>query len=234
MQLFYSPEITNGDHVLDKMDSRHCLTVLRKKEGDFINIVDGKGGFYNCQIIDANPKRCAFEIVQKESEFAKLPYQLHIAIAPTKSIDRFEFFLEKATEFGITEITPIMTFHSERKVIKPERLQKILVSAMKQSVKAYLPILNPMVKWKDFVKQQAGNDQNDYQGIACLSENTVDFFQDYKGGNATVLIGPEGGFSNQEIEEAVAIHFKKVSLGKSRLRTETAGIAVCNIVQVQN
>ncbi len=230
--MFYSQEITQDILHLNKEDSRHCITVLRKKAGDTIQIVDGKGGVYTVQITLANPKKCAFEIVEKIEKERSPKQHLHLAIAPTKNINRFEWFLEKATEIGISEITPILTYHSERKVIKLERLNKIVLAAMKQSERAYLPQLNELRTWKQFLQEETSPDT--YKAIACMTEKSTHLFNNYSGGNALILIGPEGGFSLQEIEEAQAQHFQTVTLGSSRLRSETAGIVACQILNLKD
>jgi len=228
MQLFYASEIKLEGNNLDKTDSGHCVKVLRKSAGNTIHIVDGKGTLYEAEIMNGNPNKCSYKIVGKTEAYQKSEKYLHLAIAPTKNINRFEWFMEKATEIGINEITPIVTYHSERKKINEERLNKILISAMKQSLKAYLPKLNPLVKWKQFLKDQAERNY-DFKGIACMTEKSRHFTETNKGQNALVLIGPEGGFSEQEIAEATASDCISVTLGASRLRTETAGIVACTL-----
>jgi len=222
MQLFYAPQILQNQLLLDKVDAQHCLKVLRKKEGDLLHLIDGQGGLYEVRLTSTNPKKCAFDIVKTTPNFGKRDKHIHIAIAPTKNISRLEWFLEKATEIGIEEITPILCHHSERKIIKPERLEKILIAAMKQSLKAYLPQLNPLTKFQNFVASQ--QDNADFKAIACMTEKENHLQNLYMGGNAVVMIGPEGGFSEKEISMAVAQNFKVVTLGTSRLRTETAGM----------
>jgi len=226
MNIFYESE---KQKFLDEIESRHCIKVLRKKVGDEIVVVDGMGNWHECKITIANPKRCKFEIVATKSDGQNRDYHLHIAIAPTKNIARFEWFLEKATEIGIDEITPILCDHSERKIIKPERLQKVLVSAMKQTLKATLPKLNNSTSFDLFVKSIESEDglkcfgdldeKNIYLKIAIKNEKKI-----------TVLIGPEGDFSETEFERMRKSNFTSVSLGKSRLRVETAGIMTCAIV----
>lgn len=222
MQLFYAPQILQNQYLLDKVDAQHCLKVLRKKEGDLLHLVDGQGGLYEVCLTSSNPKKCTFDIVKTTQEFGKRDKHIHIAIAPTKNISRLEWFLEKATEIGVEEITPILCRHSERKIIKPERLQKILVAAMKQSLKAYLPKLNPLTKFQDFVESQ--KDDDIFKAIACMTEKENHLQVLYKGNNAVVMIGPEGGFSEKEISLATTQSFQPTTLGTSRLRTETAGI----------
>jgi 16S rRNA (uracil1498-N3)-methyltransferase len=154
MQLFYVPDISGAEVILDETESKHAIRVLRLQNGNPVQIIDGKGGFYEAEISDANPKKCKLVINKSHKEFGKRNFHLHIAIAPTKNIDRFEWFLEKATEIGIDEITPLLTSHSERKTINAERLEKILVSAMKQSLKAYLPQLHELSTFQRINYQQ--------------------------------------------------------------------------------
>lgn len=235
MQLFYNPNISNSSKevVFDKEESKHILKVLRMKEGDVFSITNGKGSFFSTEIIDANPKACLVKILSEEIQ-KPLPYQLHIAVAPTKLNDRYEWFLEKATEIGISEITPIICEHSERKTIKPERYEKILQSAMKQSLKAYLPILNEAVSFKDFI-----NSKNDSDGIKCIAhceENEKKSLKSVLLPNQkiTILIGPEGDFSSEEINLAKKNGYIPISLGESRLRTETAAVVACHSVAFIN
>jgi 16S rRNA (uracil1498-N3)-methyltransferase len=232
MQLFYVPKISGTEVILTETESKHALRVLRLQKGTTVQIVDGEGGFYEAEITDANPKKCKLEIIKSVREFGKKEFYLHIAIAPTKNIDRFEWFLEKATEIGIDEITPILSSHSERKTIKPERLEKILVSAMKQSLKAYLPKLNPLTLYNEVVS----NNHSDKKFIAYCDEVEKSHLknQSLKGEKVLILIGPEGDFSPEEVEFAIQNKFSVVSLGETRLRTETAGIVACNIVNLAN
>ena len=153
MQLFYTPDINSNIDTLNEIESKHCVRVLRKKEGDLINLIDGRGGFYEAEITDANSKQCVISIVKYTKEFNKRNYELQIAVAPTKSNDRFEWFLEKATEIGVDTVIPILCQFSERKQIKPERFNKIIISAIKQSLKAFCPNLLPMLKFSDLIKQ---------------------------------------------------------------------------------
>jgi 16S rRNA (uracil1498-N3)-methyltransferase len=192
-----------------------------------------KGRFLSeAEIADANPKKCRLTIVNSALDFGKRNFHLHIAIAPTKNIDRFEWFLEKATEIGIDEITPLLTSHSERKTINAERLEKILVSAMKQSLKAYLPQLHELTTFKELII----NNKTENKFIAYCDEIQKIHLKDLatKGNNTLILIGPEGDFSPEEIKLAIENGFKVVSLGESRLRTETAGIVACHIVNLAN
>jgi 16S rRNA (uracil1498-N3)-methyltransferase len=232
MHLFYVSDISDTEIILDETESKHAVRVLRLQNGNQVEIIDGAGGFYKAQITDANPKKCRLIIVESQKEFGKKDFHLHIAIAPTKNIDRFEWFLEKATEIGIDEITPLLTTHSERKVVNPERLEKILVSAMKQSLKAYLPVLNNLTTFKELVI----NNKTENKYIAYCDEIQKTHLKDLvaKENNTLILIGPEGDFSPEEVKLAIENGFKVVSLGESRLRTETAGIVACHIVNLAN
>lgn len=231
MALFYVPDLALGN-VLPEEESQHAVKVLRLKVGDQVVIVDGVGGYYKAKITNPHPKHCGFEIVETQSGFGKRNYKLHIAIAPTKNIERLEWFIEKATEIGIDEITPVVCRFSERKVIKEERLQKIIVSAAKQSVKAYFPRLNPLCTFDDLIK----NHQEDTKFIAhCYDQDKKLLQTEYrKSTDVLILIGPEGDFSKDEVEKAVLSGFVPVSLGESRLRTETAGVVACCTVALIN
>ncbi len=232
MQLFYVPNISGTEIILDETESKHAVRVLRLQNGNRVQVIDGKGGFYESEIADANQKKCRLSIINSKLEFGKKDFHLHIAIAPTKNIDRFEWFLEKATEIGIDEITPLLTSHSERKTVNPERLEKILASAMKQSLKAYLPKLNDLTTFKELVvSNKTGN-----KYIAYCDEVQKIHLKDLviKGKDTLILIGPEGDFSPREIQLALENGFSVVSLGKARLRTETAGIVACHIVNLAN
>ncbi len=235
MQLFYNPNISKLEKevTFDKEESRHLVKVLRMKEGDTFKITNGKGSFFSAEIISANPKGCLVKILSEEFQ-QPLPYQLHLAVAPTKLNDRYEWFLEKATEIGISEITPIICDHSERKTIKPERYEKILQSAMKQSLKAYLPVLNEAVSYKDFI-----NSEKNSEGLKCIAHCEETDKKSLKSvlkqnQKITILIGPEGDFSSEEIELAKQAGFIPVTLGESRLRTETAAVVACHSVAFVN
>ena len=221
MLRFYSTQITENQIVLNENDSKHAIKSLRLVVTDAIEIVDGKGNIYTCEITSAHQKKCVCKIISTTQELP-LPYLLHVAIAPTKNIDRLEWFLEKATEMGISEITPLLCQHSERKLIKPERLERILVSAMKQSLKAEKPVLHPLTKYKDFVNKEidglkfiAHCEDGEKTSLKSLAE---------KQNHITILIGPEGDFSLEEIGLASKNGFTQLSLGTSRLRTETAAL----------
>lgn len=230
MNLFYQPNIneTSKDVSFDKEESRHIIKVLRKVEGDTINLTNGKGFFFEAKLTNTNPKKCNAVIVNVEKQ-VPLPYHLHLAVAPTKLNDRYEWFLEKATEIGVTEITPIFCDHSERKVINRERYNKIIQSAMKQSLKANLPILNEAISLKNFLAIEHSEDikciahceDSDKQTLKSLIKNDK---------STLILIGPEGDFSINEIKRALTLGIKPISLGNSRLRTETAAILACHSV----
>lgn len=232
MHLFYTPDLSGKIYTLNESESKHCIKVLRLSMSDQVQLIDGKGGFYTAQITDANPKKCSVEIINEVREFGKRNHYLHIAIAPTKNNDRFEWFLEKATEIGVDEITPIICEHSERKVVKPERLEKIIISAVKQSIKAYKPKLNNIISYQDFIASKFQGDKF----IAHCEENEKTALKSAygKGTNALVLIGPEGDFDPKEIALAKENNFQEISLGESRLRTETAGVVACHTINLLN
>jgi 16S rRNA (uracil1498-N3)-methyltransferase len=233
MQLFYSPAVDNLSVItLNEEESRHCVSVLRLKKGDIINLVDGKGTLYKASITDPLKDRCLLSVIESHHDFSKRHYHLHIGIAPTKNMDRFEWFLEKAVETGIDEITPIICEHSERRTVNPERLGKLMISAMKQSVKAYLPKLHSICSYDDFISKNLTGKKC----IAHCSAEKGDMLQKkiVKNDDAVILIGPEGDFSEEELKNAFANGYHPVSLGSSRFRTETAGVAACMSVYIIN
>ena len=207
------------------------MRVLRKAEGDVLHITNGRGSLFKAKILEANTKKCKAQIVTEEKTIPRL-HSLHIAIAPTKMNDRFEWFLEKVTEIGIHEITPILCEHSERKVIKPERLERVLQSAMKQSLQTYLPKLNPLTPLEQFL----GTVQGELKLIAhCHKEEKQELKRRVQADkDVVILIGPEGDFSKNEVDMAANHGFLPVSLGRNRLRTETAGIVACSTVAIIN
>ncbi|OFX82342.1 MAG: 16S rRNA (uracil(1498)-N(3))-methyltransferase [Bacteroidetes bacterium GWF2_33_16] len=232
MHLFYTPDLSGLNYTLDETESKHCTRVLRLTNKDIVHLIDGKGGFHKAEIIDPNPKRCTVQIIESIKDVGKRNHYLHIAIAPTKNMDRFEWFIEKATEIGIDEITPLLCEHSERKVIKTDRLEKIIIAAMKQSKKAYKPQINGMTEIRQFLSQNFNGDKfiahcEDYQ------KNQLKTIYN-KGNNALILIGPEGDFSPEEIQLSKDNAFIEISLGDSRLRTETAGIVACHTINLLN
>ena len=231
MQLFYTAELTPEtiSLSLNKEESRHLTKVLRKKEGDQVQFTDGKGYAYEMELTLATTYKCQLEVInvtQKEP----LPYRLHMAVAPTKMNDRYEWFLEKATELGVSKITPIICSRSERKVIKIARYQKIVESAMKQSLQYHLPILHAAVTFSDFVHNHSGKqtfiahcEETERKPLAASIVKT-------DAPEVTILIGPEGDFSDREIEMALANKYLPVHLGRNRLRTETAAITAVHTV----
>ncbi len=233
MQLFYNPDISEHtkQFSFDKEESKHIVKVLRKTTGDYVHISNGKGWLFTAEIAIADIKNCLVTITNKELK-QKHPYNLHLAVAPTKMNDRYEWFLEKATEIGIDSITPIICEQSERKVIKTDRFEKIIQSAMKQSLHCYLPKLNNAISFKEFINQK-------FKGqlfIAhCEESNKKSLKQELKPKqDVTVLIGPEGDFSVKEIEMSVSNGFIPVTLGETRLRTETAALVACHSVAFIN
>ncbi|WP_299522212.1 16S rRNA (uracil(1498)-N(3))-methyltransferase [Winogradskyella sp.] len=233
MQLFYNPNISehSEEFDFDKDESRHIVKVLRKKVGDNIHITNGQGWLFEAQLTLADIKHCTVAIVSKTLQ-PKRNYNLHLAVAPTKMNDRYEWFLEKATEIGIDEITPIICDNSERKVVKLERFEKIIQSAMKQSLQCYLPKLHQPITFKDFINQDIASQKFiahcEDTGRKSLKSELVSTK------NITILIGPEGDFSRNEISLALKDNFIPVTLGDTRLRTETAAIVSCSLINYLN
>ncbi len=245
MNIFYSDEIATGKTFSLAMDeSVHCTQVLRKKTGDIILLTNGKGGFFEGEIISDKTKNCIIKVIKELADPLKSSYRLTLAIAPTKSNDRFEWFLEKATEIGCHEIIPLHCKHAERTVIKTDRLNKVLISAMKQCLKSELPKLHELHSFDAFLESSAHFKGQKFIGhIPELSNSefppnkpTFDFLSSFykKGNDILIAIGPEGGFSNEEISKAIKNDFIPISLGPSRLRVETAGVAACVIASALN
>lgn len=227
MQLFYTPDIdaASSTYSLSEEESKHCVRVLRLQAGDKIQLIDGKGSFYAAEIIDPHPKRTQLRIVAVEQDFNKRNHYLHIAVAPTKNIERLEWFLEKATEIGIDEISLIICQRSERKEAKKDRLDKIITSAIKQSIKAWRPVLNETVPLN---KLLAIPFEGQKYIAHCEPGEKLSLKEDVKPqGRYLILIGPEGDFTPKEIEDAIKNDFKAITLGNSRLRTETAALEAC-------
>ncbi len=222
MNLFYAPDLTlNTDfYIFDKDESRHIIKSLRKKDNDKLFLTNGLGGWFEAEITDANPKQTQIKILSSQQKSVS-PFNIHVAIAPTKSNERYEWFLEKATEIGINEITPIVSRYSERKKINKARLDKILVSAMKQSLQVYKPRLNDLIKLEDFINQDFGTAQKlmAYCQAEDALSSAINSVQ-----NILILIGPEGGFSDLEVQKAKAAGFVTAIISPHRLRTETAGL----------
>lgn len=231
MQIFYTPDITGLEYTFSEDESKHAIRVLRLNLGEEVHLVDGKGNFFEAIISDAHPKRCKILVKNVINNYEKRNYHLHIAISPLKNPDRFEWFLEKATEIGIDEITPLLCERSEKKNVNPDRSNRIIESAMKQSIKAFHPVLHPLTKVSDLVKAAA----EDVKMIACCEGNRRFIRECYKPGQqAIILIGPEGDFTDEEVSLAQSNGFIPVSMGESRLRTETAGIVACQSVGFLN
>ncbi len=230
MLLFYQPDLAAGTTWLSEEESKHCTRVLRKREGEAITVTDGKGFFYECTITKADSRKCEFVIDQIIPE-TKQAFRIHIAIAPTKNADRLEWLVEKITELGVAEITLLDCDHSERTYTKLERLQKVAISAMKQSQKATLPLIHDLIPFKNILTQESEQrfiayvDFSNPQHLIQIATKHKDYL---------ILIGPEGDFSKEELTLALQQGFVKVSLGNSRLRTETAGMAACCLLNSIN
>jgi 16S rRNA (uracil1498-N3)-methyltransferase len=234
MQLFYAPDISGKEYIFPQDESKHIAKVLRLTKGDKINITDGKGNLYVSEIVAADIKQCKVRVISKETEVDKRSFYVHIAIAPTKNIKRFEWFLEKCTEIGIDEITPLNCRFSERKHIRNDRLNRVISSAMKQSVKMYHPVLNEMTNFQEFLNSDAANIENKYIAI-CDEEPKEHLKNAYNTGkDVVIIIGPEGDFSEEEKDKAKKNDFQSVTISASRLRTETAGVVACQIVNLLN
>jgi 16S rRNA (uracil1498-N3)-methyltransferase len=231
LNLFYQPNIADGVHALDTEESRHCIKVLRKKVGEAIFITDGKGFFYDAVIRKDSDKECLFEIIKTTATPAR-NFFIHVAISPTKNTERLEWFVEKAVEFGVDRISIIDCHHTERSYVKGERLRKVAVSAMKQSLKATLPEISEIVAFDKLLPSV--NETQRFIAYVDTSNPLHLHAEASASGSYCVLIGPEGDFSEAELESAIGNGFKKVSLGPSRLRTETAGLAACHILNLIN
>ena len=232
MKLFYQPDIMKGSSFLTEEESKHCIKVLRHTVGDRLDVVDGTGSKFKVRITDAHPKKTCFEVIAHQRK-QDLPYYIHIGIAPTKQVERTEWFLEKAIEIGVDEISFFFGRHSERKNINLERMHKKAISAMKQSLKYQLPIIK---LYQDLESLESHIPQNQKRYIAYVDfDNPLQLKQASKANeNSIVLIGPEGDFNMKELDFALNKGFKKISLGPSRLRTETAGIVACHTLNLLN
>ena len=227
MELFYSRDIAGGICRLDQDESGHCIKVLRHRSGDEINVIDGCGTLHRCRITSDSHKGVEAIVLESTDGWGSHPYRLHMAVCPTKNNDRYEWFVEKACEIGVDEISPVIGEHSERKIFKTARAEKILVSAAKQSLKASVPVVNEPVSVKDFIRSSS-------EGLRliayCFEDENIprrsirEVLEGYEGSDITVMIGPEGDFSREEAELALASGFVPVHLGASRLRTETAAL----------
>ena len=235
MHIFYTPDIQKQEsYTLTADESRHCIRVLRLKADDEVQLIDGRGNLYSGVIYEPDPRGCKIAVNGMISDYHKRNFHLHIAIAPTRNTDRFEWFLEKATEIGIDEITPLLCSRSERNTLKYERLNKVIVAAMKQSVIAKKPVLNEFTETGAFLKKRF--DGHALKFIAHCADGVrknIDHLYS-PGRNVICLIGPEGDFAAEEIELAIKNQFQPVTLGTNRLRTETAGVVACEIFNFLN
>jgi 16S rRNA (uracil1498-N3)-methyltransferase len=226
MQIFYAPGISGSIHYLDENESRHCIRVLRMQKGEAVRLVDGKGTLFEGWISDPDQRRCGIELTEKIADFEKRDYRLHIAISPLKNQERFEWFVEKSVEAGIDEITPLICRNTEKQGIKAERIENIIISAVKQSIKAYKPVLNKPVLFDEFIRTVVDETRMIAHCSNDFGRSSIDKVC-RKGEDAVILIGPEGDFSKEEIAAALENGFRPVHLGRSRLRSETAGMAAC-------
>ena len=234
MQLFYAPEISLPRYTLPEEESKHCVRVLRMTVGDELHLTDGKGNMYRCKVVSDNAKRCEVEVVETTPEYERMSYGLTMCVAPTKIIDRFEWFLEKATEIGVSEVYPLECDHSERRQIKLEREEKVITAAVKQSLKAYHPVLAELTSFDEVVcKTFAGRKFIAHCGEAVKEKKYLASTL-RKGEDALVLIGPEGDFSPEEVRLAVANGFEEITLGTQRFRTETAAVVAVDMVSIVN
>jgi 16S rRNA (uracil1498-N3)-methyltransferase len=232
MNLFYASDISSDDkfYLFDKDESRHISKVLRKKAGDKLFLTNGKGDWFEGEIIDDNPKKTQVKLIFHKKN-KKREFQIHVAIAPTKNNTRYEWFLEKATEMGIDEITPVVCRFSELKKVNIGRFQKVIIAAMKQSLQTYLPVIHNEINFKEFINQSFVG----YQKYIAYCQTDLSLTKQIdKSQNVSILIGPEGGFSDEEIQQAVKSGFKPVKLSANRLRTETAGLVSVSAVHLIN
>lgn len=234
MQLFYAPDFVSPEYTLSEEESRHAVRVLRLGVGDTLHITDGRGNLFRCKVVSDSLRSCTVRAVSVEREYGRLPYRLVMAVAPTKNIDRFEWFLEKATEIGTAEFVPLECDRSERRIIKCEREEKVITAAVKQSLKAYHPTLHDMTRFRDFVARPFDGRKFIAHCDAPLGEKKYLASTLKAGENAIVMIGPEGDFSPEEIRLAVGCGFEEITLGEQRLRTETAAVMGAAMVSVVN
>jgi 16S rRNA (uracil1498-N3)-methyltransferase len=231
MHCFYEPNLTGESVLLSEEESKHAVRVLRLSTGDKVELLDGKGTRAVAEVSDDHPKRCVLRIVSRNNETTGRNFHLHIAVAPTKNIDRIEWFVEKATEIGVDEITFLNCEHSERDTIKTERIEKVAISAMKQSQQSHLPKINELTSFHKFISDC----ESEIRLIAHCEDSERKDLRDYSFGNksAVILIGPEGDFSQEEIQAAIEAKFVPVVMGSTRLRTETAALYAVNTVHVK-
>lgn len=233
MNIFFTDQVHGDTAELPEGEARHCIQVLRHQPGDRIHFIDGKGGFFEGEIVEAGKKQCRLHIISRKPDYGKRPYRVHLAVAPTKNNSRMEWLLEKATEIGLDTFTPLRCEHSERRVLKLPRLEKIVLSAAKQSGKAYLPTLNDLMPFEEFLKNPP---EESARYIAYLGEGVKGSLKENYPGSKDVclLIGPEGGFSPKEATAAMQAGFTAITLGDYRLRTETAALIACHTVHLLN
>lgn len=238
MEIFWTEDIAGGICRLGEEESAHCVRVLRHRDGDLINIIDGHGTMYECTLVADSPKGAEARIEQAHQNWGGHPYDLTMAVCPTKNIDRYEWFAEKATEFGVDRIVPVIGEHSERKILKPERMNRILLSAAKQSLKASIPELSDTISVREFIESTAEKDA--LKMIAYCFEDGQErtsireVLEKNDAKRVIVLIGPEGDFSREEADAAVSAGYVPVHIGESRLRTETAALASVSMVYYRN
>ena len=234
MQLFYAPQITLPEYTLAEEESKHAIKVLRLSVGDTLHITDGRGTLHLCQVVSDSAKHCTVRVLESQHEFEKRGYNLTMAVAPTKNIDRYEWFLEKATEIGVDNFVALESEHSERRIIKPEREMKVITAAVKQSLKAYHPTLEDMTDFKKFVTRDLDGRKfiahcgEAIKGKSYLASTLA------AGENAVIMIGPEGDFSPEEVRLAVENGFEEITLGTQRFRTETAAVMAVAMVAIKN
>ncbi|MEO8146696.1 MAG: 16S rRNA (uracil(1498)-N(3))-methyltransferase [Bacteroidia bacterium] len=232
MHIFFCENLDSETALLSEEESKHAIQVLRLRNNDAVHVIDGKGKFCDAIILDAHSKKCELKIENCKIDFQKHNYHFHIAIAPTKQMERYEWFIEKAVELGVDEITPLLCHDSVRTNLRIDRLQKVILSAVKQSIQAHLPKLNEAISFNDFAKKEFET----IKMIAHCDEGNKKMMQDViiKKQNALLLIGPEGDFTPNEISLALQNNFEAVSLGETRLRTETAGVYACSVMRMIN
>lgn len=233
MQLFYDPDLQPGPFELREAEARHAAQVLRKRKGDQLDLVNGRGSWYRATITALSKKRCTLEVSEAYRYDKRADHRLSLLVAPTKNIDRFEWILEKATEIGVDDIFPVLTEHSERSRLRPDRLERVLESAMKQSLRAWLPVLHPLAPLAEVMTLVP---EKEVGVFAYLGDEQVPLLRDTcsAGEDVRVVIGPEGGFSPAEAELAKSRGFRWVSLGPNRLRTETAAITAVFAIEQMN
>ncbi len=233
MQIFYAPDITGDTYTLDEKESKHIIRVLRMIKDEDVRLIDGRGNLYEGVISEPDQKRCTIKVTGRIYDFEKRNYRLHIAISPLKNPERFEWFIEKSVEIGIDEITPLICRNTEKPGIKKERINNLIISAMKQSLKANKAVLNEPCTFTDFIKSNYSGKQMIAHCNDTFTRNKIsDLYA--KNENAVILIGPEGDFSEEEVKGAVSSGFSSVHLGSSRFRTETAGVAACHSIYFIN